>query len=94
MAASSFWNIAPWSLVEINQRSRGALMTEEANTSETSVNLYQTTQRNIPDDRHLFCPVKLARMINGRIIMNPAEYGLGGSGMAYLKILFYSGFVV
>jgi hypothetical protein len=33
-------------------------------------------------------------MINGRIIMNPAEYGLGGSGMAYLKILFYSGFVV
>jgi hypothetical protein len=43
MAASSFWNIAPWSLVEINQRSRSALMTEEANTSETSVNLYQTT---------------------------------------------------
>jgi hypothetical protein len=30
-----------------------ALMMEEASTSETSVNFYQITQRNIPDDSHL-----------------------------------------
>jgi hypothetical protein len=30
-----------------------ALMMEAANTSETSVNFYQTTGRNIPEDSHL-----------------------------------------
>jgi hypothetical protein len=30
-----------------------ALMMEAANTSETSVNVYQTTRRNIPEDCHL-----------------------------------------
>jgi hypothetical protein len=30
-----------------------ALMMEEANTSETSVNFYQNTLRNIPEDSHL-----------------------------------------
>jgi hypothetical protein len=29
-----------------------ALMIEAANTSETSVNFYQTTRRNIPEDSH------------------------------------------
>jgi hypothetical protein len=29
-----------------------ALMMEAANTSETSVNFYQTTRRNNPDDSH------------------------------------------
>jgi hypothetical protein len=29
------------------------LMIEAANTSETSVNFYQTTRRNIPEDSHL-----------------------------------------
>jgi hypothetical protein len=28
-------------------------MTEAASTSETSVNFYQTTRRNIPEDSHL-----------------------------------------
>jgi hypothetical protein len=31
-----------------------ALMMEAANTSETSVNFYQTTRRNIPEDSHLY----------------------------------------
>jgi hypothetical protein len=31
----------------------GALMMEAANTSETLVNFYQTTQRNNPEDSHL-----------------------------------------
>jgi hypothetical protein len=30
-----------------------ALMMESASTSETSVNFYQTTQRNNPEDSHL-----------------------------------------
>jgi hypothetical protein len=30
-----------------------ALMTEAANTFKTSVNIYQTTQRSIPDDSRL-----------------------------------------
>jgi hypothetical protein len=30
-----------------------ALMMEAASTSETLVNLYQTTRRNIPEDSHL-----------------------------------------
>jgi hypothetical protein len=30
-----------------------ALMMEAVNTCETSVNLYQTTQRNVPEDIHL-----------------------------------------
>jgi hypothetical protein len=29
-----------------------ALMMEEASTSETPVNFYQTTRRNIPEDSH------------------------------------------
>jgi hypothetical protein len=29
-----------------------ALMTQAASTSETSVNFYQTTRRNIPEDSH------------------------------------------
>jgi hypothetical protein len=28
-------------------------MTEPVNTSETSINFYQTTWRNIPEDSHL-----------------------------------------
>jgi hypothetical protein len=30
-----------------------AVMMEAAGTSETSVNFYQTTRRNIPEDSHL-----------------------------------------
>jgi hypothetical protein len=39
-----FWVVAPCSL---------ALMMEAANTSETSVNFYQTTRRNNPEYIHL-----------------------------------------
>jgi hypothetical protein len=58
------WDVAPCGLVEINRRFRGAYCLHyQANpprpddgavsTSETSVNFYQTTRRNIPDDSHL-----------------------------------------
>jgi hypothetical protein len=40
-----FWVVAPCSLV--------ALMMEAASTSEKSVNFYQTTRRNNPEDSHL-----------------------------------------
>jgi hypothetical protein len=59
-----FWDVASCSLVEIYRRFRGtcclhqgdpliALMMEVANSSETSVNLGQTTWRNIREDSHL-----------------------------------------
>jgi hypothetical protein len=34
------------------------LMTEAASTSETSVNFYQTTRRNIPEDIFIFAAVR------------------------------------
>jgi hypothetical protein len=57
-----FWDVTPCSLVQVYRRFRGicclhhqgvlliALMMEAAGTSETSVNFYQTTRRNIPED--------------------------------------------
>jgi hypothetical protein len=54
-----FWVVVPCSLVEVYQRFRGtywatiALMMETASTFETSVNIYQTTRRNIPEESHL-----------------------------------------
>jgi hypothetical protein len=47
-----FRDAAPCSLVDTDRRSTGALMMEAVSTSETSVNLYQTTRRNIPEDTH------------------------------------------
>jgi hypothetical protein len=57
-----FWDVAPCSLVEIEQRFRGTyclslhaivLVMEAVSTSETSVSFYHTTRRNIPEDGHL-----------------------------------------
>jgi hypothetical protein len=58
-----FWAVAPCSLVEVYQRFRGAcclqhqsdhrLVMEAADTPETSVNFYQTTRCNNPEDSHL-----------------------------------------
>jgi hypothetical protein len=45
-----FWDVAPCSLVEVFHQ---ALMMEAVSTYETSVNFYQTTRRNIPEDSHL-----------------------------------------
>jgi hypothetical protein len=60
-----FWVVAPFILVEVCRRFRGifclqyqgdgvlvALKMETASTSETSVNLSQTTQRNNPEVSH------------------------------------------
>jgi hypothetical protein len=41
------WDVAPCSLVI------AALMMEAVSTSETSVNIYQTTRCNIQEDSHL-----------------------------------------
>jgi hypothetical protein len=58
---SVFWGAAPNSTVRVYRRFLAAfiiraiifLMTEAASTSETSVNFYSTTGRNIPEDNHL-----------------------------------------
>jgi hypothetical protein len=39
--------------VILHQYGAIALMMEAASTSETSVNIYQTTRRNNPEDSHL-----------------------------------------
>jgi hypothetical protein len=43
-----FWEVAPYSHVEIDRRFRSALMMEAVRTSETSVNFNVTTRRYIP----------------------------------------------
>jgi hypothetical protein len=52
--------VTPCTLVEVYRRFRGvlliALMMEAANTSETSLNFYQITWCNSPEDYH-FQPV-------------------------------------
>jgi hypothetical protein len=51
-----------------------ALMMEAASTSETSVNFYQTTRRNIPEDdsHHLerFTPMELTYFPNAFFIFS------------------------
>jgi hypothetical protein len=50
-----FWVVAPCSLVEVYRRFRGASIIrvmEAASTSETLVNIYQTTWCNNPEDSH------------------------------------------
>jgi hypothetical protein len=52
-----FWVVAPYSPVEVYRRFKVlaaiALMMKAASTSETSVNFYQITRRNNPEDSHL-----------------------------------------
>jgi hypothetical protein len=51
-SCSVFWDVAPYSLVEVYRRFRGACCFHQqtGSTSKTSVNFYQTTRRNIPED--------------------------------------------
>jgi hypothetical protein len=62
MKMTAFWDIAPFSFVEVYIRFRGAyclhhqlivLMMDAVNTSETSVDFYETTRHNIPEGYHL-----------------------------------------
>jgi hypothetical protein len=56
MNMTVFWDVAPFSLVEVYRRFRGAAisiirsMMEAVITSETLVNFYQITRRNNPED--------------------------------------------
>jgi hypothetical protein len=64
MKMAVFWVVAPCSLAEVYRHFRGAcclhhrgddifLIMEAASTPKTSVNFYQTTRRNNPEDGHL-----------------------------------------
>jgi hypothetical protein len=54
-----FWDVAPCNVVEIGRRFRGAYcfhhhgLLMAISTSETSVNFYETTRCNIPEDSHI-----------------------------------------
>jgi hypothetical protein len=69
--------VSPCSLVKICQRFRGiccptALMMEAASTSETLVNLHQTTRRYNPEDGHL----RTHRRENLKSYLIPTNYRL------------------
>jgi hypothetical protein len=73
-----FWDGSPCSLVEVYRCFRGAcydelliaLMMETASTSETSINFYQTTRRNIPEDSHLhFATVRTWNLTNFQLVL-------------------------
>jgi hypothetical protein len=62
MKSTVFWDVAPCSLVEVTEISEVltasinreiAVMMEAVSTSETSVNFYQSTRPNTPEDSHL-----------------------------------------
>jgi hypothetical protein len=53
METIAFWDIAPCSFVDVYRRFIGALMMEAISNTETSVNFYRTTCRNIPEDCHI-----------------------------------------
>jgi hypothetical protein len=65
MKTAVFWDVAPCSLVDIDDVSEVlavsiirvmslvALVIETVSTSETSVNIYQASRRNVPEDNHL-----------------------------------------
>jgi hypothetical protein len=58
MKMTVFWDIVLCSLIEINLcYEMLALMMQAVSTSETSVNFYQTTWRNIPEDSHLLAKI-------------------------------------
>jgi hypothetical protein len=59
MNVTVLWDTTPCRLVEIYQLI--ALIMEAVGTSETSVNLYQTTWRGIPEDSHLHCRCRSSR---------------------------------
>jgi hypothetical protein len=52
MKMAVFWVVAPCSLVEVYRRFRGACCLHHQD-NETSVNFYQTTWRNNPENSHL-----------------------------------------
>jgi hypothetical protein len=61
MKMAVFWDVAPCNLVDSDQYFRGvyglvALLMVAVSNSETSVNIYQSIQRNIPEDSHLQIP--------------------------------------
>jgi UDP-N-acetylmuramyl pentapeptide phosphotransferase/UDP-N-acetylglucosamine-1-phosphate transferase len=58
MKVTVFCDVAPCSLGQTHRRFRDAyfiaLILKSVSTSETSVNFYETTRRNIPEDTHLY----------------------------------------
>jgi hypothetical protein len=66
MKVTAMWDTTPCSLVEVDRlfvrayyrhhegdKKLAALMTEAVSTTETSVNFYEATRRNIPEGCHL-----------------------------------------
>jgi hypothetical protein len=55
-----FWDVVAWTLVKTDRRFKGVYclhyqgeIVKAMSTSETSVNICETTRRNIPEDGHV-----------------------------------------
>jgi hypothetical protein len=76
-----FWEVAPWSLGKVYRRFRGAYcrrhrghlliarMIEAARASVTSVYIYQTTRRNIPEDIFLILALRTLNFTSSKHIL-------------------------
>jgi hypothetical protein len=53
MEMTVLWDVAPCSLVEICRRFKSAYCLHHQDTSKMSVDIYETTRRNITEDSHL-----------------------------------------
>lgn len=65
MKITIFWDVVPYSLVEIDYRFRElirviTLVMKAVSTTETSVSFYKTARRNDPEDRQLCCKLRLS----------------------------------
>jgi hypothetical protein len=48
-----FWDVVPCSLAGVSENLTASIISEAVSSSETSVDIYKTTWRNIPEDSHL-----------------------------------------
>jgi hypothetical protein len=81
MKMAVFWDVAPCSLVDTDRRFRGAyclhhqglitLMMDAVSSSETLVNIYQTTRSNFSEDSHLY---KCLFLFVGPCVSAPKEF--------------------
>jgi hypothetical protein len=53
MKITVFWDVAPWEFADVSDVFAAFIIRALTNASETSVNFYQTTRRNNPEDSHL-----------------------------------------
>jgi hypothetical protein len=65
------WGVVPCEVLEVFNISTMTLVTlmmETVSASETSVNFYETTRRNVPEDRHLHLKAKVVILTKNYVV--------------------------